>query len=429
MYKRKTPILFAPQAESARIVELPNGLHIIHKYVPFAQTVHCGFIIDAGSRDDLPEESGMAHFIEHMVFKGTRRRKTFHVLNYLESVGGEMNAYTTKEKTCVYAALAAPFAERAVELLSDIVFESVFPEKEIPKERQVIADEIDMYRDMPDEAIVEDFDLMIFPDHALGRPILGTKDSLNHISQAAILQFIQRHYTRGKVAFSMVGNISEREMDRLAAKYLSSQVLGEPVAHRTAPPAAMRMEQETQISTTQAHEILGGRAYALNHERHYAFQLLNNLLGGPAMNSRLNLNIRERFGLTYSINTFYTPYIDSGLWGVYYSCDDANLQRIRRLVLRELRELREKPLGQISLQQVKNQLAGQIILGNESLSNQMLGMAKDVLDFGEIIPFTEHLRAIETVTAADIQACCEELFDEKQLSRITYLPDESRDDD
>jgi predicted Zn-dependent peptidase len=403
------------------LIELPNGLRVIHQYIPYTRTVHCGYVINAGSRDDLYGEIGMAHFIEHMIFKGTARRKTFHVLNYLESVGGDVNAYTTKEKTCLYASMMAEHFERATELLTDITFHSIFPQKEIVKEKQVIAEEIDMYRNMPDEAIFEDFDELIFPQHSLGHPILGTKDSISTFTQDQVRAHLQRCFVEGQVVYSVVGNVSEKELRRVIDKYLRPLDLPQGSPRRIAPDQARVVDFKHNMEQDQAHEIIGGRAYAMQHPQHAPLMVLSNLLGGPAMNSRLNLNIREKHGLSYQISAFYVPFLDSGIWGIYYACESRNLGRIRRLVDKELAALQKQPLGSVRLSQAKKQLTGQMVLEYENLLNQMLGMAKDLLDYDYIVSFNQLLEEIEAVSASQIQAVARDLFPEERRSRATYL--------
>jgi predicted Zn-dependent peptidase len=422
-YKQKARKITYPSLE-VNVRELPNGIRVVHKYVPYSLTVHCGYVLNTGSRDDGTTMMGLAHFIEHSIFKGTKKRKTFHILNYLESVGGDLNAYTTKENTCVYASMPSIYADRAAELLTDIIFHSTFPEKEIEKERQVIVEEIDMYRNAPEEAIFEDFDEMVFPGHALGHPILGTKESINKIDRDAMLGFLQKGYTAGNVVFAMVGNITEAQLDRIINKYLIDQVLPTATLERVAPVPQQPLIQESKIPFNQAHEIIGGRAYPVREDKYYPFILLTNMLGGPASNSRLNLNIREKYGLAYSISTFYNSYQDAGLWGIYYACDNANLKRVRRLVEKELAVARTQKLSSNRLHQVKKQLIGQFTLSYENLLSQMLGLAKDILDFGEIQPFSDYVERMEAVTAEDMLETANEVFDEKELSRLSYLPEE-----
>jgi predicted Zn-dependent peptidase len=407
-------------AMDTKLIELENGLRVVYKYIPYTRTVHCGYVINSGSRDDIQGRMGMAHFIEHMIFKGTSKRKTFHILNYLESVGGDLNAYTTKEKTCLYASMVAEYFERATELLTDITFNSTFPEKEITKEKQVISEEIDMYRNAPDEAIFEDFDEIIFPNHSLGAPILGTKASIKQFTKADVRDRINRSFIQGEVVFSIVGNVSEKTVRRVIKKYLEPVSIPGGKIIRYQPSGDQVRHLEVPISTDQAHEIMGGRAYALRKELYLPFLVLNNMLGGPAMNSRLNLNIREKHGLSYSISSFYSPYLDSGMWGIYYACETKNLHRIRRLVKKELQYLGQNSLGALKLSQAKKQLIGQLTLGYENLLNQMLGQAKDLLDYGKVSTFGDYIKGIESITSMQLQDAAREIFQENPISVITY---------
>lgn len=403
----------------AIVFELPNGLRVIYKYIPYTRIVHCGYVINSGSRDDNEKETGMAHFIEHMVFKGTEKRDYFEILNYLDSLGGDLNAYTTKEKTCLYASLRSEYFDRAVDLLTDITFYSTFPSKEVSKEKEVISEEIDMYREAPDEAIFEDFDEMVYPQHSLGHPILGTKESVKSFTRQKTKAHIQHTYTAENIVFSIVGNVSAAEVQEAIDRYLRPQLMIAGNIQRRAPEIAPEKERIVSIPTQQTHEILGGRAYSLNDPRHVPFLLLNNMLGGPAMNSLLNLNVREKYGLTYSINSFYTPFVDSGIWGIYYACEPKNLGRIRQLVRKELRNLVKNPWDEIQLSQAKRQLIGQMTLSYESLLNQMLGMAKDLLDYGRIIEFNEIVDNVESIQALQLAEVANELF-KGELAKITY---------
>ncbi|MDP5169734.1 MAG: insulinase family protein [Bacteroidia bacterium] len=402
------------------IITLPNGLQIIYQHVPYTRAVHCGFIIESGSRDDKSEQWGMSHFVEHMIFKGTARRKTFHIVNYLEAVGGELDAYTTKEKTYLHASLVSEYFDRAVELLTDITFHSIFPEKEIVKEKQVIFEEIDMYRGIPDEAIEEDFDLMMFPEHGLGHPILGTKDSIQQFTQQQLLDHIRSSFTSDRIVFGVIGNVTRKEVDRVAAKYLAHLPLTTGKAIRKQPLLPQLDRRVVEGDHEQAHVLLGGRASSVCDDRHFSFLVLNNLLGGPAMNSRLTLNIREKYGLAYNIQSFYRPYSDTGMWGVYYACENGSVERIRKLVMRELKDLRENPLGSVRLNQVKRQLIGQLTLGNEHLLNQMLGMASDMLTFERVRHHQEFVDDIESLSAKDLQDAADDMFFQRAITDIIY---------
>ncbi|MCI4669329.1 MAG: insulinase family protein [Bacteroidia bacterium] len=404
----------------AIVYELQNGLRVIYKYIPYTKTVHCGYAINAGSRDDMEGEMGMAHFIEHMIFKGTTKRKTFHILNYLESVGGDLNAYTTKEKTFLYASMVSEYFERATELLTDITFNSTFPEKEIVKEKQVIAEEIDHYRNIPDEAIFEDFDEMLYPNHSLGHPILGTKDSIGTFTKDKVKNHLNRSFIQGQVVYSIVGNVSKKKVEKVISKYLSHIIIPAGSKNISPPPKVKPFTMERNFTADQAHVIIGTEAYPLKQENYVPFLVLDNLLGGPSMNSKLSLNIRERYGLTYNISSFYAPYIDSGIWGIYYAAEKKNIERIRKLVWKELNILKNKPLGIIRLSQAKKQLTGQLTLGYENLLNQMLGMAKDLLDFGKVSPFDDFIHELQKVSAQQIQDAANEIFQEDKISTIVY---------
>jgi len=407
------------------IITLSNGLRIAHKYIPHTRLVHCGYIIDVGGRDDGEGKAGMSHFIEHLIFKGTQKRKTFHILNYIESVGGDLNAYTTKEKTCVYASLTKDYFERGIDVLTDIVFNSIFPDKEIGKERQVIMEEIDMYRDAPDEAIFEDFDLLLFPNDSLGLPILGTKDTLSSIEKADIQAFIAENYTTDRIVFSVVGNVTEKEVRKMADKYMSHIPIKQGKATRKAPENFSPSHKIVQINTHQAHEVMGGRACDMQSDEYCTLLLLNNILGGPAMNTRLNLNIREKYGWAYNISSFYSPFVDSGIWGIYYGCEGKNLEKVRAKVMKELAELRNKKMGVLQFSQAQKQLKGQLWLGNESAVSQMLGMGKEILDHEELIDFDRYLADIDKVTAEELQEVANKYFEEKELQILTYQPNES----
>lgn len=406
-----------------QVVNLPNGISIVHREIPHSRVVHCGFVIDAGSRDEGPEETGIAHFIEHMVFKGTQRRKTFHILNYLESVGGDVNAYTTKEKTCLYATVLPQYCGRAMELLADITFDSTFPKKEISKERKVISEEIDMYNDSPEDSILEDFEAIAYPDHSLGRPIAGTRESIAGIGREEILKFIERNYTAGRVVFSVVGKVSLVEIKKLAKKYLADLELPKSSVRKTRTPDFQAGSLEKKISGQQAHKVIGGDACSFSHDMYVPVSVLCNYLAGPANNSLLNLNIREKHGLTYNIYSFFNPFTDCGLWGIYFACEPANLNRISRMVDKELQKLKSTELGAVRLNQIKRQMIGQLTIGNEGLLSKMLVQAKNLLDFGRDYDLEELTRQVESVTAADLKAAANFLFRKEKMAEVVYLPE------
>ncbi|QNE40483.1 insulinase family protein [Hymenobacter sp. NBH84] len=405
------------------LLELPNGIRVLHKQVPHTKIAHCGFLLDIGSRDERPEQQGLAHFWEHMAFKGTERRKSFHILNRLETVGGELNAYTTKEKICFYASLLSTHFERAFELLTDLTFHSVFPEKEIEKERGVILEEMSMYLDAPDDAIIDDFDEVIFGQHALGHNILGTRQSVSSFQQADFRQFLSENVRTDRLVFSSVSNLPFKEVKRLAEKYLAplpAQLGDRP---RTSFAGYQRRELLERKPITQAHCLIGGPAYAIDDDRRIPFFLLNNVLGGPGMNSRLNLGVREKFGLVYAIDSTYSPYTDTGMFGIYFGTEKKQVNRTIGLVQKELKRLRKKPLGGLQLHTAKEQLMGQLAMAEESNGGLMQLLAKSTLDLNRVEPITEIFDRVRTITATELLDMANDVLREDNLSVLQYVPE------
>lgn len=402
--------------------EFSNGIHVLHLEIPHTKVVHCGMILNVGSRQENRQEMGMAHFIEHMVFKGTKRRKTFHIVNYLESVGGDLNAYTTKEKTCLYASINSDYVGRAIELLADITFNSTFPAREIEKEKQVISEEIDMYRDNPEEAIFEDYDVLVFPDHPLGRPILGTKNSISKFKQDALRNFTRKNYTSGRITFVSVGNVPFSKVIKHCEKWFGDVKLSGQRRAKNSKSKYKPAHQLVEYPGLQTHEVFGSRAIKVRGKGYVPFLVLNNHLGGTASNSRLNLNIREKFGLTYNILSFYQPYTDDGIWGIYFACEPKNRPRIENLVMKDLKTLRTKKMGSLRVSQIKKQLTGQLLLANENLLSKMLAIGKNQLDFQRQFEMADIVKEIEAVTASDLLDIANRAFDPEKFSSIIYNP-------
>jgi len=405
------------------LLELPNGIRVLHKQVLHTKIAHCGFLLDIGSRDERPEQQGLAHFWEHMAFKGTERRKSFHILNRLETVGGELNAYTTKEKICFYASLLSTHFERAFELLTDLTFHSVFPEKEIEKERGVILEEMSMYLDAPDDAIIDDFDEVIFGQHALGHNILGTRQSVSSFQQADFRQFLSENVRTDRLVFSSVSNLPFKEVKRLAEKYLAPLPARLGERPRTGFAGYQRRELLERKPITQAHCLIGGPAYAIDDARRIPFFLLNNVLGGPGMNSRLNLGVREKFGLVYAIDSTYSPYTDTGMFGIYFGTEKKQVNRTIGLVQKELKKLREKPLGGLQLHTAKEQLMGQLAMAEESNGGLMQLLAKSTLDLNRVEPITEIFDRVRTITATELLEMANDVLREDNLSVLQYVPE------
>jgi predicted Zn-dependent peptidase len=399
--------------------ELPNGIRVIHSYIP-NQVSHCGLFINTGSRDELENEHGLAHFIEHTIFKGTKKRKAFHILTCMEDVGGEINAYTSKEETCVYSTFLYPHYKRALELLVDITFHSVFPEKEIAKEKTVIIDEINSYKDSPSEEIFDRFEEFVYPNHSLGHDILGTPAQLKKFDAGQIRKFIARTYNTDQIVFSSVGNISEKNLRRIVDSTLGLIPANHRDFKREPIPDYIPFHKSLKRRTYQAHLIMGNRAYTIKDNRRSGMILLNNLLGGPGMSSRLNLAIREKYGFTYNIDSSYSIYSDTGLWTVYLGTDQELLERCRDLTTKELLKLKTSPLGSVQLHKAKQQLIGQIAIAQESNVSLMLGYAKTFLVFNKIDSFEQIVKKIEAITSNDLIEIANEIFGDDQLSVLSF---------
>ena len=400
---------------------LPNGLRCVH--LESGRSVgHCGLLIEAGSRDERENENGLAHFIEHTLFKGTKKRRTFHILNRLDSVGADLNAYTSKEETWITASFLIEHLERAFELVSDIAFSATFPEKEIIKERDVIIDEIHAWRDNPGDAIFDEFEEMLFPQHALGRNILGDEKSVNSFGREDVLRFIKRQYRNDRLVFSSVGPVDGKRVEKLCQKYFSKHQTPSSETVRYAPSNYVPERRVGDHAVHQVHHVVGNIAGGMDAKNRIATLLLSNYLGGPGMNARLNLNIRERHGICYNIEASYVPYSDVGEFLVYFGTDVKNFNRAERLVARELKLAREKRLGVVTLHQAKKQLIGQIALGSESGSGWMSTMGKSVMLYDRVEPMTETFAGIEAVSAADILEAANRVLAPDQLSHLTYRP-------
>lgn len=404
------------------VFELSNGIRVVHKHInrPIA---HCGLMIKAGSRDESPEEEGLAHFIEHVFFKGTHKRKAYHILSRMEDVGGEINAYTTKEDTVIYSSFLQEDYSRAIELLLDIAFNSSFPEKELKKEKEVIIDEINSYKDSPSELIFDDFEAQMYQNHPLGMNILGTPESVKSFSKKDVQGFLSRFYSAENIVFSSVGNISSGDLKKKLELFISSDLQnGKSQTNRLSPQPYSPSHLKLKKAVYQCHAIIGNRAYASDHKNARTLHLLNNLLGGPGMNSRLNLNIREKYGFTYNLESFYSPYSDTGLFGVYAGTDSTNIDKTLSLIEKELKKLREKPLGVLQLKKAKRQMLGQIAMAQENNASLMLSLGKSLLSFNKIDSFEEITKKLESIQSSDILEISNDIFDPNKLSTLIYQP-------
>ena len=403
------------------IYTFSNGIRLIHQRSGYSDIAHCAIIINAGTRDESAGKEGLAHFIEHVLFKGTTKRKSIHILNRLEVVGGELNAYTTKEETCIHASFMKQHFERAMELMCDIVFNSVFPAKELEKEKEVIIDEIRTYLDSPSEQIFDDFESQIFANHTLGNPVLGTFETVKSFTRKDIFDFIKDNYFTDKMVVSVVGDFDFEKVQTMCAKFIQ-QVKPKLNAPARKPFKIYKPKQITVAKTTeQAHFILGCTAYSFKDNKRIKLVLLNNILGGPGMNSRLNLTVREKYGYTYNIESNYTAYSDAGIFSLYLATEKKLLNKTIALAKKELNRLCEEQIKPTQLSQYKQQLIGQIALGQENKASVMIGLGRSLMNHGKVDTLQQVYEKIENITAEQLQLAAQDIFDEKMQSSLLFI--------
>lgn len=399
---------------------LPNGIRIVHRQTD-TLVGHLAVMINTGTRDEENNEAGLAHFIEHMIFKGTNKRKLHHVLGYLENIGADLNAYTTKEETCIHASFTGQYYNRAFELFSDILTNSTYPEKEIEKEKDVVIDEINGYKDSPAELIFDEFEEMLFKDHPLGKPILATPSVVKKITRKKILSFIAKHYNTDQIVISSVGNVTFKRLIKLAESYFGIIPENRRTKQRIPFNGYEKKEVVVKKPGFQTHCIIGTPAYSYADQHRTTLALLNNMLGGPAMNSRLSMALRERSGISYNIESAYTPYCDTGTFMIYLGIDNGSLDKALQLVSRELNKFRDKKLGTMQLHVAKQQFAGQLAISFESNLNDALSMAKSVLVYNTVDTAEILIKKILSVTAQDLLEVANHTLNPDMMSRLIYL--------
>ncbi len=412
MYQIKTKVEY-------QYYTLQNGIKIIHREIR-GTVSHCGLMVNTGSRDETENENGIAHLIEHLIFKGTNKRKAFHVLSRIENIGGELNAYTTKEETCVYASFLSPYYKHSLELFADVAFNSIFPQKEISKEKDVIVDEINSYNDSPSELIFDDFEDLIFSGHSLGRNILGSIENVKTITRKDILRFIKSKYSTEQLVIASVGQIKFKKLIRLVEKYFGdiskSKAELKRIPFNNYQPQKIIKRKNSYLS----HCMIGNVAYGRNHINKLPLLLISNLLGGPALNSRLSMQIREKYGYAYSVESIYQPYSDTGVFNIYIGADSNYVEKSINLVLKELSKLRNKELGTLQLHRAKQQIKGQLAISGESYLNEMLGIAKVGLHKNRVKSMEEIIEEIGQISSKQIIDVSNEVFDPSQLSTLIY---------
>ena len=402
---------------------LKNGLRLIH--LPSdSEVVYCGYQVAAGARDELPGEEGMAHFCEHMTFKGTARRNALQIINAIEGLGGELNAFTNKEDTCFYAAISKEHFPQAVDVLTDIVFHSEYPQHEIDKEVEVICDEIESYNDSPAELIYDEFENILFEGHPLGHNILGNAKQLHTYTTGDALRFVRRNYRPDNAVFFVYGDIDFKRLVKLLEKESGAQV-HEPVQnHATCAPDYCAPDSgETitrELNTHQAHVMTGCRAYDYTDPRRLTLYLLNNILGGPGMNARLNISLRERHGLVYTVESSMASYGDCGVWCVYFGCDHHDVRKCCHLVRKELDRVMQKPLSASQLSAAKRQLKGQIAIACDNREQFALDFGRSFLHHGIERNLELLYQRIDAITAKEIQEVANELFATEKLTTLIF---------
>ncbi|MFV0391183.1 MAG: M16 family metallopeptidase [Paludibacteraceae bacterium] len=398
---------------------LDNGMRVVHQ--PHDSPVaYCGVIVNVGSRDESEEEYGMAHFIEHMLFKGTNKRRASQIINRLEDVGGELNAYTSKEETVIYAGFLKEYTERAIELIADLVQHSVFSQKEIEKEVLVIQDEIQSYNDSPAELIYDDFEEMLFDSNSMAHNILGSSKSIAQFTSEKAHAFYRRFYQPENIVFFSLGNTDFKKIVRWLEKYFNVHSNGFRNNERIIPPLFPTGDKTLKRDTYQTHLLMGARAYDILHPERIALYMLNNILGGPGLNSILNLALREKNGLVYNVESSVQTFTDCGWWGVYFGTDPENADKCERLVRKELKYLCDNRISDSKLKKYKQQLRGQLAISAENKENAALSLGKNYLRYGKCTTNEQIRDEIESVTSERLQKVASEIFDAKNLTVLKY---------
>ncbi|OWK71478.1 pitrilysin family protein [Pedobacter sp. AJM] len=400
---------------------LPNGIRLLH--VPSASAIsHACIIINTGSRDEAEHKAGLAHFIEHLIFKRTEKRSTNQILNRLESVGADLNAYTTKEYTCVHASFLNPYLDRTLDLFNDIIFHSTFPEEEMDKEKSVILDEIASYLDQPEEAINDDFEDMLFAGHPLGNNILGTTDSVQNFTREDVIAFRKANYRTNEIVVAVIGNYSLNNVVKKGIKHFADVEENTPAKHRAKPVLLKPVTTTIYKPIMQAHCIVGTQTYSTYQDSKVGLMLLNNYFGGNGMSSVLNLQIREKYGIAYTIESNFSPLSDTGIFSIYFGTDKEKQEKALALIFKEIKKLKEKPLNDLQLQKAKNKFIGQIALGEENRIGLIISMAKSLIDHDKIDSLETVFEKINAVNTRQIAEIVDEVLDIERLNIFTFSP-------
>lgn len=404
------------------LIRLDNGIRVLLHFQKSVITHSC-VLVNTGSRDEGEGKFGMAHFIEHLVFKRTEKRSTNQILNRLEQVGGDLNAYTTKEYTCLHASFLNPYLERALDLFEDVLFHSTFPEVEIEKERGVILDEIASYLDSPEESIMDDFEDLLFQGSGLGHNILGQEADLKSINKSDITRFMYETYDTSEIVVAISGDYTLTQVKRLAEKIFGKIRSNLITAKVDSIPLVTGIDHTVEKPINQAHYMLGSQTFGVYDERKTALLLLNNMLGGYGMSSILNLGIREKYGIAYTIESNFTMYKDTGSISIYLGTDDEKLNRAIGLVFKELSKLKNNPISEYQLSRAKQKFKGQIALAEENRMSMLIAEAKNIIDYGHVISLQDVLVSIDKVRAEDLLELSTVFFDSDRLVSLRFIPE------
>lgn len=405
------------------IIRLSNGIRVVFQYQNLPVT-HVCMVINAGSRDESAGKYGVAHFIEHLLFKRTERRSTQQIINHLESVGGDLNAYTTKEYTCVHASILQPYLNRALDLFEDIFFHSTFPDIELDKEKSVIVDEMASYLDSPEESIVDDFEDLVFQGSGLGHNILGLEDQLLALQKGDIVDFMRANYDTNEMVIGITGNYTLKEVERLLHKVFGAVPLNTIARLRNDVRPLVEQHVAVGKPINQVHYMLGSLAYNYRDDRKTGLLLLNNMLGGMGMGSILNLSIREKYGIAYTIESNYTIFSDTGLFSIYLGTDEEKVEKAKKLVFKELAKLSEQPLSETAVKKAKQKFIGQIALTEENRMSMIISAAKNVMDYDRVILLDEVIEKIQDLTNTGLLEIAQDVFDPKKMLSLSFVPED-----
>lgn len=417
-------MFYKEEQEGSLVYHLNNGLRVVYTRVKSSPNVFCALMVGAGSRYETETENGMAHLIEHMLFKKTKKRSAYQILNRIESVGGDLNAYTTRERTCFYTSAQKKYLDRSFELLIDLVFNYHITDKNLEKEKSVIFEEIDMYLDSPEETVYDEFHQLAFPGQTIGNAILGTKSTLEKIHAKDVNDFLNRNYVNERIVISIAGNFSPSRIENLLKKYLGDMNQNKAIGLEFSESIYHSFKQKSKKDFQQVHAIIGNKAPSIHDTNKYAVFLLNNILGGEWMSSRLNMSVREKHAYVYSIYTGYNIYSDNALYTIQFGTDKRHIENCLSLIDKELKKIKNKKVSAAELKKARRQTEGQYSLYYENASFVVQTRAKNVLDYGHIVTLEDYSKNINAVTENDIIEQANALFDESTLSSLIYFKED-----